>query len=111
MWPCPLWAQRSPSGHHAPSDARGTPFSARRCGRRGRGRHAEGGFACPLSQHLLGDSLGLTAVDVNRILRRLRERGLMTLQGGQVVIHDLAGLKSLAGYDSSYLDRNGPLPS
>ena len=62
------------------------------------------GFACPLNQYLLSDALGLTAVHLNRVLRQLRERRLMTLREGRVILHDLAGLGRLAGYDSAYLD-------
>ena len=67
------------------------------------------GYACPLSQYLLADALGLTAVHVNRVLRELREDGLVTFQQGQVVIHDLDGLVLLADFDKSYLDHDGPL--
>jgi CRP-like cAMP-binding protein len=40
------------------------------------------GYACPLSQYQLADALGLSAVHVNRVLRQLREEGLLTFQGG-----------------------------
>lgn len=67
------------------------------------------GFACPLSQYMLADALGLSAVHVNRILRELREAGLVTFQHGQVVIHDFDGLVALADFNLHYLDHNGPL--
>jgi CRP-like cAMP-binding protein len=67
------------------------------------------GYACPLSQYLLADALGLSAVHVNRVLRELREDGLATFQNGQVEIHDLDGLMRLADFDKSYLDHDGPL--
>ena len=67
------------------------------------------GFACPLNQYLLADALGLTAIHVNRILRRLRERRLLTFRAGMVVFHDLHGLRQLAGHHSGYLDETeGP---
>jgi CRP-like cAMP-binding protein len=62
------------------------------------------GFACPLNQYVLADALGLSAIHVNRVLRQLRERGLITVKAHQVIIHDLDGLKDLAGYDSGYLN-------
>jgi CRP-like cAMP-binding protein len=65
-------------------------------------------FACPLNQYVLADALGLTAIHVNRILRQLRERGLITVRSHQVTIHDLDGLRALAGYDSAYLDHDRP---
>jgi hypothetical protein len=47
---------------------------------------------------------------VNRVLRQLRERGLMTFSGHRVVIHDLTGLRKLAQYDSGYLDHQAHIP-
>ena len=41
-------------------------------------------FGCPLSQFVLADALGLTAIHVNRVLRQLRERDLLTLKKGTV---------------------------
>jgi len=67
------------------------------------------GYACPLSQYMLADTLGLSAVHINRVLRELREDGLVTFQRGQVEIHDLDGLVALADFDKSYLDHDGPL--
>ena len=54
-------------------------------------------------------SLGLTAIHVNRTLRQLRERGLVTFREGSVVFHDLAGLRTLAEYHSGYLDQSNGL--
>lgn len=67
------------------------------------GLASDTGFACPLNQYVLADALGLSAVHVNRILRQLRERHLITIKAHQVIIHDLNALKELAGYDSAYL--------
>lgn len=67
------------------------------------------GYACPLSQYLLADALGLSAVHVNRVLRELRESGLVTFQHGQVEIHDFKKLAQLADFDRTYLDHDGPL--
>lgn len=67
------------------------------------------GYACPLSQYMLADALGLSAVHINRVLRQLREDGLLTFQKGQVVFDDFDRLVELVGYDNSYLDHDGPL--
>lgn len=67
------------------------------------------GYSCPLSQYLLADAMGLSAVHVNRVLRELREDGLVTFRNGQVEIHDLDGLVLLADFDKTYLDHEGPL--
>ena len=55
-------------------------------------------FACPLNQYVLADALGLTAIHVNRMLRQLRERKLLTFERSKVIILDPSGLKALAGY-------------
>ena len=67
------------------------------------------GFDCPLNQEALADALGLSVIHVNRVLRQLRELGLMTFVAHQVVIHDPAGLRALAQYDSGYLDQLGAI--
>ncbi|MCA1776826.1 MAG: Crp/Fnr family transcriptional regulator, partial [Loktanella sp.] len=67
------------------------------------------GYDCPLTQHHLADTLGLTSVHVNRVLRNLREDGLLTFQKGRVIFDDLDKLSELAGFDMGYLDQDGPL--
>lgn len=57
-------------------------------------------FDCPLTQYLLADALGLSAIHVNRVLRELRERGLMTFQDHKVTIHDAVKLRELCGYET-----------
>jgi CRP-like cAMP-binding protein len=68
------------------------------------GLATEAEFKCPLSQYVLADALGLTAIHVNRVMRQLRERGLLTLKGGTVEIRDLKGLRKLAGFHGGYLN-------
>lgn len=67
------------------------------------------GFDCPLSQYMLADALGLTAVPVNRVLRQLREDGLLTFKKGQVIFHDIERLAVAVDFDRAYLDHDGPL--
>jgi CRP-like cAMP-binding protein len=50
----------------------------------------------PVTQELIADSLGLTSVYVNRILRQLREQRLVVLRNGMLKILDLAALSRLA---------------
>jgi hypothetical protein len=71
------------------------------------GLGSDSGFVCPLNQYLLADALGLTAIHVNRVLRQRGERGLVTFREGHVLFHDLARLRSLAGWHSGYIDQNG----
>lgn len=58
-------------------------------------------FMCPLNQYVLADALGLSAIHVNRVLRQLRERQLLTLKGRKVIIQDADALKVLAGYQDA----------
>jgi CRP-like cAMP-binding protein len=67
------------------------------------------GYACPLSQYLMADALGLSAVHVNRVLCELREGGMVTFQNGQVVFDDFDALVTFADFDRAYLDHEGPL--
>ena len=68
------------------------------------GLATEAEFKCPLSQYLLADALGLSAIHINRVLRQLREQDLLTLQKGIVRIHDLNRLRKLAGFQGGYLN-------
>lgn len=63
------------------------------------------GFDCPLTQQLLADVMGLSSIHVNRILRSLREEGLLTFQKGRVSLDDSDRLKCLASFDPAYLDQ------
>ena len=60
-------------------------------------------FELPLTQADLAEVCGLTSVHVNRVLRELRERGLVTLRDGNVDVHDGAGLARLGEFDPRYL--------
>lgn len=73
------------------------------------GMGTKAGYACPLSQYLLADALGLSAVHVNRVLRELREDGLVVFRNGRVKFTNFAGLVELADFDTDYLDHDGPL--
>ena len=68
------------------------------------GLATEAGSKCPLSQFILADALGLTAIHVNRVLRQLRELDLLTLHKGTATIHDLNGLRKLSGFQGGYLN-------
>jgi CRP-like cAMP-binding protein len=62
------------------------------------GLSTEHEFICPLNQYVLADALGLSAIHVNRVLRQLRERKLLTLKGRKVLLLDPSRLKALAGF-------------
>lgn len=54
---------------------------------------------------MLADALGLTPVHLNRVLRQLREREVMTLGAGTLDILNVQELVRIAGLDDNYLHR------
>lgn len=60
-------------------------------------------FELPLTQPDLAEVCGLTSIHVNRVLRDLRERGLVTLRDGVAELHDSAALARLGEFDPRYL--------
>ena len=60
-------------------------------------------FVFPVTQIDLADATGLTAVHANRMLRQLREDGLVEFRGGEVRINDWDALRRFAGFDTGYL--------
>jgi CRP-like cAMP-binding protein len=67
------------------------------------GKADEKGYRLELTQTDLADVTGLTAIHVNRMLKKLRDGGLMTFRGSEVVIHDWEGLQRIAEFDPAYL--------
>lgn len=63
----------------------------------------EQGFALPLTQHELGEALGISTVHVNRTLQHLRDVGLVRLIGHRAVIPNLGMLERFAEFDPAYL--------
>jgi CRP-like cAMP-binding protein len=63
----------------------------------------ENRYELPMTQAELGDTLGLSAVHVNRMLQQLRADGLIALKGGSLTINDVERLKEFAGFDPTYL--------
>lgn len=57
----------------------------------------------PITQSDIADATGLTSVHVNRMLKKLRDDGLMTFRGGEVVVNDWEGLQRIAEFDPAYL--------
>ncbi|WP_019953275.1 Crp/Fnr family transcriptional regulator [Yoonia vestfoldensis] len=73
------------------------------------GLATKAGYACPLTQYLLADALGLSSVHVNRVLRQLREAGMVTFREGFVAFDDYDKLAVFAKFDPTYMDPRGPL--
>jgi CRP-like cAMP-binding protein len=72
---------------------------------RGIGLIEDNRFEMPLSQSLLADSLGMTAVHLNRVLKRLRLEETLILKRGSLTITDPLKLAQIAGFDENYLHR------
>ena len=64
-------------------------------------------FDLPMTQEQLGDSTGLTAVHANRMLRVLKDSGLVTIENRVVRILDWPGLARLGDFDRAYLHLPG----
>lgn len=62
-------------------------------------------FVLPLSQLLLADSLGMTPVHLNRVLKELRIRGALHVERGSLVLSNIDMLAHIAGFDDNYLHR------
>jgi CRP-like cAMP-binding protein len=69
------------------------------------GLTSEATFVLPLSQLLLADSLGMTPVHLNRVLKALKQRKAFRLTRGSVELTDIATLIQIAGFDDNYLHR------
>ncbi|RCV87953.1 Crp/Fnr family transcriptional regulator [Vreelandella rituensis] len=60
-------------------------------------------FEFPLSQAELGETIGLTSVHTNRVLQKLRQEGLVSLEKKRLTILDWERLKEFSQFDSIYL--------
>lgn len=60
----------------------------------------------PISQEMIGDALGLSAVHVNRSLKTLQGLRLIEQHRSEVRILDAAGLTRLAAFNPSYLNED-----
>ena len=69
------------------------------------GLTSERSFSLPISQLMLADSLGMTQVHLNRVLKELRLKGTISLQRGSLQLIDPEKLINIAGFDESYLRR------
>jgi CRP-like cAMP-binding protein len=65
-------------------------------------------FSFPFTQSDLADALGLTAIHTNRVLRDLREDGLLIFRGAAVQLLDLESLQDMTEFDASYLALGTP---
>jgi CRP-like cAMP-binding protein len=61
------------------------------------------GFVLPLSQIDLADATALSSVHINRVLGRLRDRRLLTLQRRSIIVKDLKRIMAYAQFNDGYL--------
>jgi CRP-like cAMP-binding protein len=67
------------------------------------GRVADNQFDMPLTQQQVGETMGMTAVHANRIIKQLRDEAVVDFCRGRVTILDEARLQQLADFDDCYL--------
>jgi CRP-like cAMP-binding protein len=67
------------------------------------GLATDNSFVLPLTQRQLADTLAMTGVHLNRIVRQLRSDGMITLKGHTITIPDVERLKSFAEFNPNYL--------
>jgi CRP-like cAMP-binding protein len=63
------------------------------------------GFECafPITQHEIGDALGLSTVHVNRSVQELRADGLIEMRRGRLIILNWDGFQKAGEFDPTYL--------
>jgi CRP-like cAMP-binding protein len=57
----------------------------------------------PLTQQDMADCSGLTPIHVNRVLREMRDAGIVTIRARRMVVPDLGRLQRLGQFDAKYL--------
>ncbi len=67
------------------------------------GHEARESFEMPLTQEQIGEALGITPVHANRIIRQLREDGIVEISRGRVTVLEESRLADLAQFDDRYL--------
>lgn len=60
-------------------------------------------YPWPVTQQEVADALGLTDVHVNRVLRDIRQVGLITMERGAFTALDWEGLKALGQFEPTYM--------
>jgi CRP-like cAMP-binding protein len=65
-------------------------------------------FSFPVTQTTLAEATGLSTVHVNRSIQSLRREELLRFEHGEVYIPNWLALVKVAGFDSAYLEDEGP---
>jgi CRP-like cAMP-binding protein len=67
-------------------------------------------YPLPATQTDLGDATGMTSVHINRTLKELKARSIMTAHGGTVTIEDWDQLVSVGDFEPGFMLLDGPSP-
>ena len=67
------------------------------------------GFNMPLLQTHLANACGTTAVHINRVIKAIRQRGLLEMNRGRVTFPDRVALEAFSHFDADYLYGEGSL--
>jgi CRP-like cAMP-binding protein len=70
------------------------------------GRAVGNSFEMPLTQEQIGEALGITAVHANRVIKQLRDDGIVEFHRGRVTVIDEARFEELAEFDDRYLHQS-----
>lgn len=66
-------------------------------------------FEMPLTQEQIGEALGITAVHANRVIKQLRQEGIVEFHRGRVTVLDERKFLELADFDDRYLHQSPTL--
>ena len=67
------------------------------------GRVDGSSFEMPMTQEEIGEALGITGVHANRVIRQLREEGIVDLHRGRATVLNEARFLELSDFDDRYL--------
>ena len=70
------------------------------------GRTSGPGYTLPMTQERIAEAMGISPVHANRVIRTLREDGILDLNRGQVTVLDERRLRALADFDPRYLHQS-----
>jgi CRP-like cAMP-binding protein len=70
------------------------------------GQVEENTFEMPLTQEQIGEALGITAVHANRVIKQLRDDGIVDFHRGRVTVLSEERFLELADFDRRYLHQS-----
>ncbi|MET4799608.1 Crp/Fnr family transcriptional regulator [Bradyrhizobium sp. LB11.1] len=66
-------------------------------------------FEMPLTQEQIGEALGITSVHANRVIKQVRQEGIVEFNRGRVTVLDERKFQELADFDGRYLHQSPTL--